>query len=224
MQGFRVQAIFANDRPLTLAGMEHVAGNTNAIDLVGLCKSADELVSSLHQTKCDVALIDFSMRARGQMEGVTLFGYLCRNFAELRIIALVTHENQIVLRSLLNRGVSAIVSKFDDVGHIVTAIHTSYGGGRYLSPSVKNALGSENDGKEQSASKLTPREMDVVRLYLSGMSVKEIAAKFRRGKQTISAQKMSAMKKLGVKGDVELVKCAFWLGLLDESNSGGANN
>ncbi|EJO51987.1 hypothetical protein BURMUCF1_B0267 [Burkholderia multivorans ATCC BAA-247] len=39
----------------------------------------------------------------------------------------------------------------------------------------------------------------------------------KKGKQTISAQKTSAMKKLGAKTDVALIECAMNLGLGDLS-------
>ncbi|KVU27476.1 hypothetical protein WK66_10070 [Burkholderia ubonensis] len=53
---------------------------------------------------------------------------------------LTTHENPAIIRSILALDVSGVVSKFDDIGHIATAIHASYGGGNYLSPTIKSGL------------------------------------------------------------------------------------
>jgi DNA-binding NarL/FixJ family response regulator len=53
---------------------------------------------------------------------------------------------------------------------------------------------------------LSPREREVLRCYLSGMSVSEIAAKFSRSANTISTQKQSAYRKLGIRTDSELFK------------------
>jgi DNA-binding NarL/FixJ family response regulator len=219
MGNFSVQTVFANDRPLALAGMEYIAGNTSAIELVGVYKTTGELVSSLARQSCDVALIDYSMRGKGQMEGLALLGYLRRTFPQIGIVVLVTHENPVIIRSILARGVSSVVSKFDDIGHIVTAVHSSYGGGNYLSPTIKRTLDAVNDGENHRAAKLSPREIEVIRLYLSGLSVNKIAERLNKGKQTVSSQKISAMKKLGVKNDVELVKCATCLDLVDEMSA-----
>ncbi|MCD9180241.1 LuxR C-terminal-related transcriptional regulator, partial [Escherichia coli] len=46
--------------------------------------------------------------------------------------------------------------------------------------------------------------LEVLRLFLSGMSVLQISEKFSRSRKTVSGQKKSAMKKLGVKTDPEL--------------------
>ncbi|AOJ66318.1 helix-turn-helix transcriptional regulator [Burkholderia ubonensis] len=221
MGKFSVQTVFANDRPLALAGMEFIASSTSAIKLVGMYKSADELIGSLARQSCDIALIDYSMRGNGQMEGLALLGYLRRTFPKVGIVTLLTYQNPVIIRSILARGVSSVVSKFDDIGHIVTAIHSSYGGGNYLSPTIKGALDDVDANRGAREARLSPREIGVIRLYLSGLSVNEIARLLNKGKQTISAQKASAMKKLGVKNDVELIKCATFLDLVDDSAMGG---
>jgi DNA-binding NarL/FixJ family response regulator len=53
---------------------------------------------------------------------------------------------------------------------------------------------------------LTPKEQEVLRCFLDGMSVSSIAAKFSRSASTISTQKQSAYRKLGIKTDSELFK------------------
>ncbi|WP_321850840.1 response regulator transcription factor [Burkholderia diffusa] len=219
MRKFGVKTIFANDRPLTLAGMEYVARNTNAIDLIGICRTPENLIESMSRMHCDVVLIDFAMRGNGQIEGLALLGYLRRTYPEVGVVALVTHENPVILRSIIDRGVASVVSKFDDVGHIVTAIHSCFGSGSYLSPLIKRSLELVECGSNQRVVKLSPREIEVIRCYLSGMTITQIAECMKKGKQTISAQKTNAMKKLGVKNDIELVRCATCLDLIDEESA-----
>lgn len=75
-----------------------------------------------------------------------------------------------------------------------------------------------NDGRSKRASKLAPREIDVIRLSPSGLSVNEIAERLKKGTQMISSQKARAMKKLRVKRDVERIRCATCLDLIDETS------
>ncbi len=53
---------------------------------------------------------------------------------------------------------------------------------------------------------LSNREQEVIRCYLAGMTVSDIAKKFNRSLKTISAQKASAFRKLGVTSNNELFK------------------
>ncbi|MGF6590101.1 helix-turn-helix domain-containing protein [Pseudomonas sp. 2835] len=53
---------------------------------------------------------------------------------------------------------------------------------------------------------LSSREQEVIRCYLAGMTVSEIAKKFNRSLKTISTQKAAAFRKLGVTSNNELFK------------------
>ncbi|EHR6806602.1 MULTISPECIES: LuxR C-terminal-related transcriptional regulator [Enterobacteriaceae] len=55
-----------------------------------------------------------------------------------------------------------------------------------------------------SGSMLTPKEKEVVRLLLAGFEMMAIARMKQRSVKTVSAQKLSAYKKLGVNTDVTL--------------------
>ncbi|AIO35118.1 helix-turn-helix transcriptional regulator [Burkholderia pseudomultivorans] len=210
MGKFSVRTVFAYDWPLTLAGMEHIAASGSAIELVGVYSTTPELVASLGAVDCDVVLADYAMRGDRRFDGIALFEWLRRTRPDVGIVALVSDESPVILRSILAYGGVSIVSKFDEVGHIVTAIHSGYSGGRYLSPLVRRAIESSCEGEP---AKLSAREIEVIRLYLAGIPIKTIAERLNKGKQTVSAQKISAMKKLGVSNDVELVQHAAGLGL-----------
>ncbi|VWC49143.1 MULTISPECIES: response regulator transcription factor [Burkholderia] len=212
MRKFNVRIVFAYDWPLTLAGIEQVAGSGCAIEIVAVYRSVAELVASFGSVDCDVVLVDYAVRGDAQMDGLALFDWLRRTRPNVGIVALVANENPLIFGSILAIGSVSIVSKFDEVGHIVTAIHSSYSGGRYLSPLVRHAVDACGDRGEAPA-KLTAREIEVIRLYLSGVPIKTIAHRLSKGKQTVSAQKISAMKKLGVSNDVELIQRAAGLGL-----------
>ncbi|RYF49907.1 MAG: response regulator transcription factor, partial [Comamonadaceae bacterium] len=69
----------------------------------------------------------------------------------------------------------------------------------------------EVDGFVRGA-KLSQREREVLRCFLNGMTVGEIAKKFDRSAKTISTQKFTAYRKLGVSSDNELFKIARLLG------------
>jgi len=58
----------------------------------------------------------------------------------------------------------------------------------------------------QVAEALSPREHEVLRCTLDGMSTSDISAKFSRAMSTISTQKKSAYQKLGIRSDAELFK------------------
>ena len=77
----------------------------------------------------------------------------------------------------------------------------------YVAQTIRQALslaGEVGADRLHSQEHLSPRELEVIRLLASGMTVGEIAAHLHRSKQTVSAQKVSAMRKLGLVNDAAL--------------------
>jgi len=64
---------------------------------------------------------------------------------------------------------------------------------------------------------LSKRELEVVRMFVSGLTVTEIAERLHRSKKTISTQKGSAMAKLGILRDMDLVRYGMETGLMSTS-------
>jgi two-component system capsular synthesis response regulator RcsB len=83
-------------------------------------------------------------------------------------------------------------------------VHAAYVGANYMSPFIKQTL--QDVESEPATRALTTREIEVVRLFGAGYTVGEIAAQLHRSKQTISSQKSSAMKKLGIVRDADLIR------------------
>ncbi len=207
--GPRIRVVFAGDRPLARLGVEHIAKTSPQLELVGIHATAEEFERSSSPFECDVVLVDYSMRGRDAMDGMALLRYLRRKYPSIAIVVLLAQENPVIVRAILARGLTGIVSKFDEVGHIVTAIREAWRGVAYLSPAISRLLAAPGGG-------LSAREMEVVRLYVSGMTISEIAARTHKAKQTVSTQKNRAMQKLGLRNDMELIRCAASLALLDD--------
>ena len=53
---------------------------------------------------------------------------------------------------------------------------------------------------------LSPKENEVLRCFLDGLRISQIASKFSRSIKTISGQKQAAFRKLGIRTDAELFK------------------
>ena len=65
---------------------------------------------------------------------------------------------------------------------------------------------------------LSKRELEVVRLFVAGMTIKEISEQLMRSIKTISTQKNTAMRKLGLERDSELFQYAQSNGLMNLSS------
>ncbi|WP_233841217.1 response regulator transcription factor [Dyella sp. 2HG41-7] len=204
-----IRVVIADDHPLLLAGLTHELQDQPDLTIVGSAANSTSLMDLLENQSVDVIVSDYAMPGGRHGDGITLFGLLKQRYPQIRLIALTVMNNANVIRSLLAQDINCIVSKADSLEYLTTALYASLAGKRYLSPSIETVVHRHSIHGGASASRtrhLSTRELEVVRLFVSGFTISEIAEHLNRSKQTVSTQKMSAMRKLGITRDADLIK------------------
>ncbi|NKJ48726.1 DNA-binding response regulator [Burkholderia sp. SG-MS1] len=215
-----LKVVVADDHPVILFGAEHALLKFPGLEVVGRARQSTELVKMLQTSPCDVLVTDLAMPGGQYGDGLQLIGYLRRNFPDLPIVVLTMLENAALLKRLRELGVTSVVHKSDDLSHIGLAVQHVSRHLEYMSPSVKAVLDTlrMNSGGKSDDVMLSKRELEVVRLFVSGMTIKEISEQLNRSIKTISTQKNAAMRKLGIDRDSELFQYAQSNGLLNLSS------
>ncbi|WP_236565032.1 response regulator [Stenotrophomonas geniculata] len=206
----------ADDHPVIRLGVEAALDETPMIECVGSVANSTALLELLDSTPCDVLVTDYAMPGGRHGDGLALIGLLSKRYPELPIIVLTGLDQPGLLQALHSAGVQHLLSKADDLQHVSSAVLAAHARRRYLSPSINDLLPKR--GSSRPARPLSTKEREVLRLYVSGMGINEIAAHLDRRKQTISTQKVSGMAKLGVDKDADLFKLAEELGLRGASD------
>ena len=204
MDEFFVRVMVADDHPASALGMSQAMQGNSTIKLVGTVSNSTDLVAALDAQQSDVLVLDYVMPGGKYGDGLVLLSFLQRRYPALHIVTITMIDNPSVLRAIHGQGVSCILSKSDAISHLIGAVHAAYVGANYMSPYIKQLL--QDLASEPVARALTTREVEVVRLFGAGYTVGEIAAQLHRSKQTISSQKSSAMKKLGIVRDADLIR------------------
>lgn len=217
-----IRIILADDHPTVLSGVRYELGRVPTIEIVGTAASTDDLVALLSRNKCDVLITDYAMPGGGFVDGLPFLQYLRRTWPDMKVIVLTTIDNPAMLQEMLKSGVDGVLSKLDDIDHLIAATHAVYAGATYYSPSVR-AKTAATAIASHTAPALSPREAEVIRLYTSGLSISEIAAQLNRTKQTVSAQKIKAMKKLSIERDADLFQYAYETGLVASGTKDAAD-
>jgi two-component system capsular synthesis response regulator RcsB len=62
---------------------------------------------------------------------------------------------------------------------------------------------------------LSRREEEVLLLFVSGLTVSEIARKLYRSIKTVSTHKIAVMNKLGINKDIDLIRYGIEMGWVD---------
>ncbi|MBY4672339.1 response regulator transcription factor [Burkholderia multivorans] len=202
-----INVVIADDHPAVLAGIEATLRDIRVARVTGTARNSTEIVDLLLSRPCDLLITDFAMPDGKYNDGFAMLSYLRAHFPEMKIIVFSALDGAGLTHKLLKLGVKAIVSKNDDVAHLISAVYAVLANTEYLSPRVSSARREQRIGRRHIS--LTKSEIEVLRLYVSGVSVSEIALQLHRTRQTISAQKIRAMQKLGVERDADLYQIVY---------------
>jgi two-component system capsular synthesis response regulator RcsB len=216
----KIKVILADDHPVLIAGILHELSGIHTIDVVGTAFTTTALIDLLARVHCDVLVTDYVMPGGAYGDGMTLLSLLRRHYPQLKIVVFTSINNPAILSGIQKLGVNAVLNKVDDVGYLISGIHAVHAGVVYFSPvGIQEKPPVSQAIAHQKIANLTRRESEVLRLYVSGASIQQIATELNRTKQTISAQKTNAMRKLGISREADLYQFAYETGIIETSNS-----
>ena len=203
----KLRIILADDHPIFLIGLRAVLEQDDSLAIVGEASSPSALAQLMQEIECDVLVTDFMMPAEQQNDGLRLIEQLRRHHPDLPIVVVTMLNHPGLFRSILDLGVTGLLSKASLADELPTAIAWARQHKPYIAQAIKQALslaGEVGPDRLVSSDQLSPRELEVIRLLAAGHAVGEIAAQLNRSKQTVSAQKVSAMRKLGLSSEAAL--------------------
>ncbi|HEX8827438.1 MAG TPA: response regulator transcription factor, partial [Xanthobacteraceae bacterium] len=155
-----------------------------AMEVVGEANNASTLLAELAVTPCDVLVTDFAMPEPGgdAHDGLRLIRRVRQEFSDICIVVLTSVSNVAILRSILNAGAISLVNKAEPIELVATAVRHACVGRRFVSASFVAALAEAGTETEFSPEepRLSPREIEVVRLFAKGHSITEIAKTLHR--------------------------------------------
>jgi DNA-binding NarL/FixJ family response regulator len=166
--------------------------------------------------KPDVIVMDISMPG---MNGLAATRALKQKQPNVIIVTLTRHGDDAYVQELLRAGVAGYVLKQSAPTELIQAIRAAAAGGQYIDSTLTARMTSRLLGRADKSAKpageLSEREAEVIRLIASGYSNKEIAAQLSLSVKTVEAHKANAMRKLGLRGRIDIVKYAVLQGWLE---------
>jgi two-component system, NarL family, captular synthesis response regulator RcsB len=192
-----VRVALLDDHALVLKGLIAHLKTFPSLSIVGSSPNSLHFRALLGSMPVDVALIDYSLAA-DDPDGITLVRALRTAYPRMKVVVISAYDDGPLVLRLLAAGAHGFVAKSQDPDDVIRAIDAAMTGRIYVPPALERVV---QNGKDPQ---LSPKETEVIRCLLDGMTVTQIAEKFGRSLKTISAQKSSAFRKLGIRNDNQL--------------------
>ncbi|GHD62783.1 response regulator [Jeongeupia chitinilytica] len=214
-----IKIVLADDHPIVLLGIRMALEDMPGLEICGEAADSTGLAELLDRVRPDVLISDFYMPGGKHGDGLTLILYVKRKYPEVKLIILTMMTNPLLLENILEAGGDGILLKSGRQDEVADAVRAVAAGGKYLDAAVKKILDEARlkqltSSGDLSQTALSKKESEVLRLFVGGNTVSEIALMLHRSVKTISHQKIAAQQKLGISSDKELYEYAMRNGLL----------
>ncbi|WP_050476801.1 response regulator transcription factor [Herbaspirillum rhizosphaerae] len=212
-----IRIALLDDHAVVRHGLTARLKEESDFQVVGAYATSRDMMAALRASPADILLIDYSLSIN-DIDGLNLIRALKVRFPGSRILVSSSHYNPATVALAMRAGARGFVGKEQELSELIAAVRSISLGKVHLNPLMAAEISSmlSNSSQEGDPSgagdsltdntELSPREREVLRCCLEGMSVTQIAEKFARSVKTISGQKQAAFRKLGVRNDNELFK------------------
>jgi DNA-binding NarL/FixJ family response regulator len=208
--------LIVEDHQIMREGIRTLLERTGEVTVIGEAETGADAIRMCRELHPDLVLMDVGLP---DLNGVETTRELLRQFPATGVVILSMYDDEDTVISSVRAGARGYVVKRASSAELLEALRVVARGGSYLSPDVSSRLLSriregEPDAVRQSTSaRLTGRELQVLRLIVSGKSNKEVASTLDIGVETVRSYRKSLMKKLKVKNVAGLIQAAVASGL-----------
>lgn len=205
-----MRVLIADDHPIVASGCRTVLADEPEIVVLEAsdAEGAERIFLSEHP---DISVIDINLPT---VSGFELARRILAHDASARIIMFSMNDDPVFVARAIEIGARGYVSKTGDPQDLVAAIREVGKGGLYLPPAMARSIAFAGPAAAKSPfSKLSSREMEILRLLSSGKTLSEIAWLVHAPYKTVANKSSIIRQKLGVRTSAELVRLAIESGV-----------
>lgn len=214
----KIKVLIADDHTIVRSGVRLLLDAEPDMEVVGEAldgAAAVDLVAELHP---DVVLMDIAMPG---VDGMEATRHIKAEWPEVNVLVLTMHRRDEYFFEMLKAGASGYVLKGAETNELIHAIRVVARGEVFLYPTmtrklVRDYLERESESSA-SASVLSPREQQILKLLAEGYSSKEIAGQLVISPSTVYTHRSKLMDKLGLTSRHELIQYARRQGLIRDN-------
>lgn len=212
--------LIVDDHPLFREGLKAILRRDPSFAVVGEAGGYAEALRAAKACRPDLAVLDISLPDRS---GIQLARELRQMLPELGVLMVSMHAKADYVAEALKVGALGYLTKDAATDNLLSGLRAVAAGQPWLDPTlsveISRSLLARTPWAEESShsayDSLTPREREVMRLVVEGLSNKEVAGALDISVKTAEHHRGSLMRKLGLQNSVELVRYATKLGLID---------
>ena len=190
MENEIIRILIADDHPIVREGLNALINDQPDMEVVAEAANGKNALRSALQNRPDVMLIDLRMP---QMDGLETIIAIHEVWPQARIIILTTYDGDEDIYRALQAGAQAYLLKGVPRAELLETIRAVHAGHKRIPTDIAVKL-----VERISASDLTEREIDVLKLIVAGQNNNEIGNSLAITEGTVKSHVNRILRKLGV--------------------------
>jgi two-component system NarL family response regulator len=202
----KIRILIADDHLVFRLGLKSLLSGESDMVVIGEAATGRQTIEKFNQLLPDVVVLDLRMSDGGGLGALSAIRSAHKN---ARVLMLSSYGNEEEVYQALNAGAAGYLLK--DVGRdeLSRAIRQVHAGKKWVQPSIQSLLSDRADRAD-----LTPRELEVLKLLVSGLTNREIGAVLGNSENTVRNHTISIFAKLYVSDRAEAVSAALQRGIV----------
>lgn len=206
-----IRLLLVDDHAVVREGYRRLLERRGDLTIVAEAGSASEAIDAFREHAPEVVVLDLSLPDMG---GVELIGRLRARDAGARILAFSMHREPLFAAQALKAGALGYVTKSSEPNVMVQAIYKVAANQRVISPDIAPELAMALlDESPDPLRELSPREFEVLRLLVDGLTHEAIGQRLSISPKTVQNCHYQIKSKVGARNDMELARIAARFGL-----------
>jgi DNA-binding NarL/FixJ family response regulator len=206
----KITVLLVDDHALVRRGFRLMLEDDPDIEVAAEASDGEEAVRLAGKLRPRVIVMDCALPG---MDGMDATRRIRQQHPDIAVIMLTMHSEDTWVRRALEAGANGYILKSAVDLDLADAVKRVAAGNTVLDPRV--SLPSVLKGEKSLG--LTQRELEILRLIVSGKSNKEIASDLALSVNTVAVHRANIMDALGIHNTAELVVYAIKNGLVNLS-------
>jgi len=202
----KTSIIIFDDHNLVAEMWSELINSDDRFAVVAICNDTSEKSLEIVKTKRpDVVIMDINILP---LSGIDATKLIKKHSPGTKVIGVSMHNQPSFAKRMLKNGALGYVTKSSQKTEMFEAIQTVVSGKIYVCKEIQENLAKQvfEDDETPDISKLSEREVEVLKYIKDGLASKEIAEKLFLSTRTVEVHRSNILKKLNLKNTASLLK------------------
>jgi len=195
-----------DDHNLVAEMWSELINSDERFSVIGICNdTSDACLEQVKNKRPDVVIMDINIQPISGIEATKL---VKKGSPGSKVIGVSMHNQPSFAKRMLKNGALGYVTKSSNKNEMFEAITSVTANKVFICKEIQENLAKQvfEDDDTPDISKLSEREVDVLKHIKEGLSSKEIAEKLFLSARTVEVHRSNILKKLNLKNTASLLK------------------